>query len=222
LGRISRINPKLPVYKICSSPQDCGISRMHVHVIAREELRISFTPAADLSFSFSDSPVSVSADAVIDLHFSNSSDRIAALRSMAPLVIIGSVLHTLSETDLSFVRVNHWPPLFSGTVVEAAADASKRKDAEEIFRALGKTITWLPDNPGFITARVLACIINEAFLSLEEGVSTKEEIDAAMKLGTNYPFGPFEWAERIGTGEVNALLQKLSFSNPRYSPSPAL
>ena len=41
-------------------------------------------------------------------------------------------------------------------------------------------------------------IINEAFLALQEGVSTKEEINTAMKLGTNYPLGPFEWVEKIG------------------------
>jgi len=195
---------------------------MHVHVIAHEELRNFFTDAAEVSFSFSDSPVAASADAVIDLQFTNSTSRIAELKAMAPLVIIGSVVDTLSETDPSLVRVNHWPPLFNGTVVEAAGDNSKRKNTESVFKVLGKTITWLPDDPGFVTARVLACIINEAFLTLEEGVSTKEEIDAAMKLGTNYPFGPFEWTDLIGTGEVKALLQKLAITHPRYRPSTAL
>ena len=52
-------------------------------------------------------------------------------------------------------------------------------------------------------------IINEAFIALREGVSTKEEINTAMKLGTNYPYGPFEWAGKIGIERVNALLDKL-------------
>jgi 3-hydroxybutyryl-CoA dehydrogenase len=53
-------------------------------------------------------------------------------------------------------------------------------------------------------------IVNEAFIALKEGVSTKEEIDIAMKLGTNYPYGPFEWAEKIGTERIKNLLSKLS------------
>ena len=62
-------------------------------------------------------------------------------------------------------------------------------------------------------------IINEAYFALEEEVSTKDEIDIAMKLGTNYPFGPFEWAERIGVENVYELLNHLSISNKRYKPS---
>jgi 3-hydroxybutyryl-CoA dehydrogenase len=73
--------------------------------------------------------------------------------------------------------------------------------------------------PGFITARVIAMIINEAWFALEEGVSTKEEIDTAMKLGTNYPYGPFEWGKEIGLKNIHALLDKLSKLNPRYSPA---
>jgi 3-hydroxybutyryl-CoA dehydrogenase len=57
---------------------------------------------------------------------------------------------------------------------------------------------------------------------LEEGVSTKEEINTAMKLGTNYPFGPFEWGEQIGISEVKALLEKLTTVNARYQPAKAM
>src|ERR1700710_2457559 len=46
--------------------------------------------------------------------------------------------------------------------------------------------------------RVVAMIINEAYYALDAGVSSKESIDLAMKLGTGYPYGPFEWADRIG------------------------
>ena len=56
--------------------------------------------------------------------------------------------------------------------------------------------------PGFITARVIAMIINEAFFALQENVSSKEEIDTAMRLGTNYPYGPFEWTKLIGIDKI--------------------
>ena len=54
-----------------------------------------------------------------------------------------------------------------------------------------------PESSGEIALRVLSCIVNEAFLTLAEGVATAEDIDRAMKLGANYPKGPFEWVEEI-------------------------
>jgi len=67
----------------------------------------------------------------------------------------------------------------------------------EIASALGKQLVPVPDQPGFVTARVLSMIINEAWLALEEGVSTKAEIDIAMKLGTNYPLGHLNGAHKL-------------------------
>jgi 3-hydroxybutyryl-CoA dehydrogenase len=80
----------------------------------------------------------------------------------------------------------------------------------------------LPDEPGFITPRVISMIINEAYFALEEGVSTKEEINTAMKLGTAYPYGPFEWAERIGVRNILVLLNRLSKEKSQYKPAPLL
>jgi 3-hydroxybutyryl-CoA dehydrogenase len=65
-------------------------------------------------------------------------------------------------------------------------------------------------------------IINEAFFALGENVSTKEEIDLAMKSGTNYPYGPFEWSEKIGVENILNLLKKLSEKEERYFPAPTL
>ena len=70
-----------------------------------------------------------------------------------------------------------------------------------------------------ITPRVIAMIINEAYFTLQAGVSTKEEIDTAMKLGTNYPYGPFEWADKIGLNRIKTLLQTLSKTDTRYLPA---
>jgi 3-hydroxybutyryl-CoA dehydrogenase len=67
-------------------------------------------------------------------------------------------------------------------------------------------------------------IINEAFFAMQEGVAPAREIDTAMKLGTNYPRGPVEWAERIGVSQVVALLSALhqSFGEDRYRVAPLL
>ena len=65
-------------------------------------------------------------------------------------------------------------------------------------------------------------IINEAYFALESNISTKEEIDIAMKLGTNYPFGPFEWSKKIGLKKIYLLLNELSKQDKRYEPSTLL
>jgi len=79
-----------------------------------------------------------------------------------------------------------------------------------------------PDIPGMITARVLATIINEAYYTLGAQVSSREEIDIAMKLGTSYPYGPFEWSDKIGLQRVYELLNELRSADARYMPAPAL
>ncbi|HEV8045756.1 MAG TPA: 3-hydroxyacyl-CoA dehydrogenase NAD-binding domain-containing protein [Rubrobacter sp.] len=60
-----------------------------------------------------------------------------------------------------------------------------------------------------IALRVISCIVNEAFLAHSEGVATAEGIDQAMKLGANYPKGPFEWAEEIGAHSIVQTLDSL-------------
>jgi 3-hydroxybutyryl-CoA dehydrogenase len=94
--------------------------------------------------------------------------------------------------------------------------------AAAFFQSLGWTFHIAPDVPGMVSARVIAMIVNEAYFALGEGVSTKSEIDIAMKLGTNYPFGPFEWSEKIGLWRIYHLLQILSSKDMRYTTAPAL
>jgi len=65
-------------------------------------------------------------------------------------------------------------------------------------------------------------IINEAYFALGDKVSTKDEIDTAMKLGTNYPYGPFEWSRKIGLKNVYQLLSVLSKEDHRYIAAPCL
>ena len=65
-------------------------------------------------------------------------------------------------------------------------------------------------------------IINEAYFSLSEKVSSKEEIDIAMKLGTNYPYGPFEWSQKIGLKNIYNLLRILEKEESRYKAADLL
>ena len=164
------------------------------------------------------------ADTFVDLLYENTPDRNAFLVQLLPTaVIINSVADTLRETNPSFVRMNGWPTFLASKVIEATCENEDlKKKASIVFSLLGKTAEWLPDTPGFVTARVVSMIINEAYLALAEGVSSREEINTAMKLGTAYPYGPFEWAEKIGLKNVVALLQKLSHEQLRYIPAELL
>ena len=160
------------------------------------------------------------ADGYIDLVFDNTNRRIELMKDFSQPVIVNSVTHTLRDINAPFVRINAWPGFLKRSVVEASCNSNSLKEkTERIFNGLNKKTEWVPDEPGFITARVIAMIINEAWYALEEGISTKEEIDVAMKLGTNYPYGPFEWGNQIGLKNIYALLDKLGKSDNRYQPA---
>jgi 3-hydroxybutyryl-CoA dehydrogenase len=123
---------------------------------------------------------------------------------------------TLTETDPAFVRINGWPTFLKSPILEASSKHANTQEVEKVFSFFNKKLEWVPDDVGFVTPRVVSTIINEAFIALKEGVSTKQEIDIAMKLGTNYPYGPFEWAEKIGVKRIGSLLNKLSHQHKRY------
>jgi 3-hydroxybutyryl-CoA dehydrogenase len=149
------------------------------------------------------------ADIFIDLLF--DAEHITMLQSLlSKTVIINSVEKTLAEIDPSFVRINAWPGFLKSSTIEASSLNDKSKEVvQKVFALFKKKLEWLPDESGFVTPRVISMIINEALIALKEGVSTREEIDTAMKLGTSYPYGPFEWAEKIGMERVDSLLAQL-------------
>jgi len=190
----------------------------------REELLACAPKEDSVHFNFIPHPYDYQGDAApdacIDLLFDNTPERINRLKGLgSPLIIINAVEATLAGTDKDFVRINGWPGFLKRPLMEAAAvNESSRSKAEQLFALLGRKTEWVPDISGFLTARVVASIINEAFFALEENISTEQEIDTAMKLGTNYPFGPFEWSEKIGLAAVYSLLAGLEKEESRYIP----
>ena len=164
------------------------------------------------------------ADAWIDLLFEPTSSRIELLKKLTSgLVIINSVTKTLRQIDNSFVRINAWPTFLKRSVIEASTTGEDRKDlAEKMLSCFNRKVEWVPDEPGFITARIISMIINEGYFTLEEDISTKQEIDTAMMLGTNYPYGPFEWSKKIGLKNILDLLSILEIISKRYAPSAQL
>ena len=161
-----------------------------------------------------------SAGCFIDLLFDNTPGRVSLLSALAPsLVVVSSVAETCAQLGGSLIRINGWNTFLSSSLVEAAClDESHKAGVEAAFSLFQKNIEWVDDIPGFITPRIVSAIINEAYFALEDGVSTKAEIDVAMKLGTAYPYGPFEWAQRIGLNNIVTMLQQLAAEQPRYAP----
>ena len=80
------------------------------------------------------------------------------------------------------------------------------------------------DRVGMVTPRILCMIINEAFYTVMENTATAEDIDKAMKLGTNYPHGPFEWLDKVGIKNVYELLEAIydDTKDERYKIAPLL
>ena len=86
---------------------------------------------------------------------------------------------------------------------------------------MGKETVVINEFPGFVTSRISALVGNEAFYMLQEGLGTPEEIDKAIKLGLNYPMGPFELVDLVG---LDARLNNLKYLHEKlgekYRPAP--
>lgn len=93
-----------------------------------------------------------------------------------------------------------------------------------LSKTIGKTPTLVNDYPGFVANRILMPMINEAIITLNEGVAGVEEIDTVMKLGMAHPMGPLQLADFIGLDVCLAILNVLhsGLGNPKYAASPLL
>ena len=94
----------------------------------------------------------------------------------------------------------------------------------ETSKQLKKVPVEVNDYPGFVANRILMPMINEAIISLHEGVAGVEEIDTVMKLGMAHPMGPLQLADFIGLDVCLSILNVLydGLGNPKYAPCPLL
>lgn len=117
------------------------------------------------------------------------------------------------------------------TVMKLVEVIKGQKTSEEVFNAvfalcesIGKTPVAVNEAPGFVVNRILIPMVNEAVGILADGVASKEDIDAAMKLGANHPMGPLALGDLIGLDVCLAIMEVLynEFGDDKYRPHPLL
>jgi len=129
------------------------------------------------------------------------------------------------ELDISIFGFNGLPTFIDRALLEVSL-LNKDDEAEltSICESLKTDFQIVGDRVGMVTPRIICMIINEAFYTVQEGTATAEDIDQGMKLGTNYPYGPFEWSLIIGIRNVYELLEAVydDTKDERYKICPAL
>jgi 3-hydroxybutyryl-CoA dehydrogenase len=108
--------------------------------------------------------------------------------------------------------------------ITSADQLSAAASAAGLLQAAGYAVSRINDIPGMIVFRTVAMLANVAADAVEQGVCSTADCDLAMRKGVNYPLGPLEWAEKIGTARVVAALDNLgeAYGQERYRVSPLL
>jgi 3-hydroxybutyryl-CoA dehydrogenase len=161
---------------------------------------------------------------------------VEAERVSPPEVIFASNTSSLSITEMAaatkrpnrFVGMHFFNPAPVMKLVEVVRGSETSADTVAFAMAfcakVGKEPVQVREAPGFVVNRLLVPMMNEAFNLLTEGVASPEDIDKAMKLGTNMPMGPFELADftglDIGLDTMETLFRETG--DPKFRPSPLL
>jgi 3-hydroxyacyl-CoA dehydrogenase len=157
-------------------------------------------------------------------------------RVVAPECVLATNTSSLSVTEMGadldhperVVGMHFFNPAPVMRLVEVirgseTSDATTRL-IRDLCGRLGKEPVEVRESPGFVVNRLLVPMVNEAFNLLQEGVASAEDIDKAMKLGTNMPMGPFELADYTGLDiglDVMEVLYRET-GDPKFRPSPLL
>lgn len=149
--------------------------------------------------------------------------------------LFASNTSTMSPTEIgSFtnrpekvIAMHFFNPVHKMKLVEIVRGLETSDDTAEAIRSvaekMGKETVVVNEFPGFVTSRISALVGNEAFYMLQEGVGTPEEIDKAIKLGLNYPMGPFELGDLVGLDtRLNNLKYLHEKLGEKYRPAPLL
>ncbi len=171
------------------------------------------------------------AELVIDLRFDSEYHHLATANRCGLPILVSSTFISLVDWSDSFKVTTQvyglccLPTFINRPIWEMSIrNESDREPLAKLAAQLGVEIRIVADRVGMATPRVICMIINEAYYTVQEGTATKADIDTAMKLGTNYPYGPFEWCEKIGIQNVYQLLSHIYYDthDERYKICPLL
>ncbi|MBC9811281.1 3-hydroxybutyryl-CoA dehydrogenase [Crocinitomicaceae bacterium CZZ-1] len=154
----------------------------------------------------------------------------------APNVILATNTSSISITKIASVTsrpdkvigMHFMNPVPVMKLVEIIRGYSTSDDVTNLIMETSRNLKKVPvevnDYPGFVANRILMPMINEAIITLHEGVAGVEEIDTVMKLGMAHPMGPLQLADFIGLDVCLAIMEVLfeGFGNPKYAPCPLL
>ncbi len=179
-------------------------------------------------------------DLVVEAATENEALKVKILRDIDMLLPAGAILATntssYSITRLAaatrrpeqFVGMHFFNPVPMMALVEVIGGMRSSPEALAAVQAmaerLGKTPVIVKNSPGFVVNRILVTMLNEAIYAYQEGLASAEQIDSAMKLGTNVPLGPLELADLIGLDTVLSIMNTFynGFNDPKYRPAPLL
>lgn len=174
-------------------------------------------------------------DAIFDLNFDdNGQSSFLCYEDLRKTpVFVGAVKNSLAQMVYE-KDANIKFPLFGINSIEtflnrgllevSMLNASHEQLLHDVLSKFNWDYKLVNDRVGMVTPRVVCMIINEACYTLQEGTASMTDIDISMKLGTNYPFGPFEWADKIGIKNVYEILENLynDTKDERYKICPLL
>ena len=142
-------------------------------------------------------------------------------------ITIGAIAKATSRPDriIGMHFMNPVPIMKLVEVINGPETLSEVTDVViSVAESMGKVALLCNDSPGFVSNRILCPMINEAILTLEEGVAEPEAIDGIMKLGMNHPIGPLALADLIGLDTVLHIMRVLheGLGNDKYEPASLL
>jgi 3-hydroxybutyryl-CoA dehydrogenase len=143
------------------------------------------------------------------------------------IVLINSPLKYYTEISKDLQIPQERILLYNGWLTMISRDSwevTGTQLSEEFWEILKVKPVYCADRFGFPIQKTVSMIINEAYFTLMEGTATESDIDTAMKLGVNYPNGPFEWGAKIGLKTISDFLIALqkATGDTRYTVCPLL
>ena len=174
-------------------------------------------------------------DVIFDLNLEDIPQNLSSYKNIkaSTVLIASAVKASLAEMMAEYGKgfpgtlagMNALPTFIDRPIAEISVFKESEKDkVDEAVQQLGWQHIIVDDRVGMVTPRIIFMIINEACYTVQEGTATMADIDAGMKLGTNYPFGPFEWADKIGIKNVYEVISALyeDTCDERYKICPLL